>query len=76
MNKQFAISLGAFTDPIKEQLKDQGFGIADENELHHFEKDRLALGRIYMRGLITEVERDKAAMRLLKKMRKHVKELA
>lgn len=66
------ISVGAFAPDLAEQLSKQGFEL-DAHNLEHFEKDRQAIGRLGIRGIITDGEREKAAIRLIKEMGKKLK---
>ena len=45
----------------------------DEHSLLHFELDRKAIGRLSVRGVLSEAETDRAAMRLLKAIGRKVK---
>jgi hypothetical protein len=63
--RQIQLCVGAFGPTLHEQLEAQGLALA-AHDLEHFEKDRKALGRLGVRGILSEGERDKAAMRLLK----------
>lgn len=63
------LCVGAFGPTLPEQMASQNLTLS-AHDLEHFEKDRIALGRLGVRGLLSECERDRAALRLLKKIAK------
>ena len=62
---KLTLCVGAFGPSLAEQMAEQGFALS-EHDLHHFEEDRKAIGRLGVRGILSEGERDRAANRLLK----------
>ena len=65
------IGLGAFRPPLAEQLRDQGLPW-DEAECEKWEGHRLAISRLAVHGLLTDVERKAAGKRLFKHIQKDV----
>lgn len=66
------ISVGAFAPDLAEQLAKQELEL-EAHSLEHFERDRQAIGRLGIRGLLSDGERERAALRLMKKMGKQLK---
>lgn len=58
------ITLGAMAEPLSEQLA----GIIHPNFVEQFDKDASAISRLYIRGMITDAESNKARKRLMKKI--------
>lgn len=69
------LSVGAFAPDLSEQMQAQGLSL-DEHSLHHFDLDRKAIGRLSVRGILSEAETDRSAMRLLKKISQKAKSAA
>lgn len=65
MTRRIDLCVGAFGPTLPEQMAAQGLVLSD-HDMEHMEKDRAALGRLSIRGILSEAERDRAAMRLLK----------
>lgn len=61
------LCVGAFGPTLPEQMAAQGLALSD-HDMEHLEKDRAALGRLGVRGILSDGERDRAAMRLLKQI--------
>lgn len=70
--RRIDLSVGAFASTLSEQLGAQSLCL-DEHSLLHFELDRKAIGRLSVRGILSEGETDRAAMRLLKSISKKIK---
>lgn len=68
---KLTLCVGAFGPPLAEQMAEQGFVLSD-HDLHHFEEDRKAIGRLGVRGVLSDGERDRAANRLLKAIARKV----
>lgn len=65
--KRIDLCVGAFGPSLPEQMASQGLTLSS-HDLEHFEKDRAALGRLGVRGILSDGERDRAAQRLLKQI--------
>ena len=61
------ISFGALSDPVGAQLKAQGL-FATKDDIEHWEKDRKALARLRVRGLLPDATAHAAERRLMKKI--------
>lgn len=71
MNKTIGIRLGALSDPIADQLKNQNFKF-DEKEIAQFQHDAEALTRLRVRGYIADSVMDKLSQKLANKIQVHV----
>lgn len=65
--RNIELSVGAFGPTFPEQMAAQGLTIPDR-DMEHLEKDRAALARLGVRGVLSTGERDRAAVRLLKQI--------
>lgn len=63
MTKNIEVCFGPLYPSLSEQLAGV---ISDAASLDHFEKDRLAINRLLLRGLLSDSEADRGRRRLMK----------
>lgn len=72
MTNKFAISMGAFADPILKQITGQGYE-AKAHLIAQWQDDANAVCRLRIRGVLTAAEAHKANERLFAAISKGVK---
>jgi hypothetical protein len=72
MTNKFAISMGAFADPILKQITSQGYE-AKASLIASWQGDSDAVCRLRIRGVLTDTEAHKANKRLFAAISKGVK---
>lgn len=72
MTNKFAISMGAFADPILKQITDQGYE-AKASLIAAWQQDADAVCRLRVRGVLTDTEAHKANKRLFAAISKGIK---
>lgn len=72
-SKEFNLSFGALSEPLKKQLAEQGLRMKSKY-LQHFQKDADALSRLHIRGLIPDSEVRKIRQKLMKSITKKLLE--
>ena len=72
MTNKFAISMGAFADPILKQITSQGYE-AKAHLIAQWQDDVNAVCRLRIRGVLTDTEAHKANKRLFAVISKGVK---
>jgi hypothetical protein len=65
--REICVTLGCYTDSLSVQLADTRISAED---LCHYDRDAEAITRLYLRGLLTERERDAARRRLVRQIQK------
>ncbi len=71
MKRTFGLVMGALATLLPEQLQEQGLEMEVVKE-NHFIRDIEALNRLFIRGVITDSENEKARRRLMKAISKEV----
>lgn len=71
MAKILEINFGALAPEVGAQLKNCGLK-AEANDIEHWEKDRKALARLRVRGVLSDSESRKAEARLFKSIKQGI----
>lgn len=62
---KFVLSVGAFSDPLAKQFKQQGVSV-DAKYVDAWQRDLDAIARLCVRGLLTHAEERRCVGRLMK----------
>ena len=68
----FKLDFSAFSDPVHEQLDAQGLRCPSKMA-PLWERQRKAINFLYLHGILTAAENQKAEFRLVKRIAKHIR---
>lgn len=72
----FALKLGAFAPSVEEQLASQGLkAVHGGEDAIEWDKDRHAIKRLEMRGVLTEAEAEAARRRFMREVGRYIEPL-
>lgn len=66
--REIGLSFGALSDPLAQQLADQGVRVPPLDKMEHFQRDADALVRVSIRGLIPDAQVRAARKKLMKRI--------
>jgi hypothetical protein len=70
---EIALHFGALSPSVSEQLSEQGLTVTDEKfSTLQWDKDAEAITRLYLRGLLTDSQKQAAHKKLFNKIKKGV----